>query len=221
MVSATKRAAIFLALGAFTIGAAAVWAGPQDAKGKGEKKDGHAEVHCPVMAKDPIDLKVFTRYQGKRVYFCCKDCVGEFEKDPTKFADAVRAQWKAMPTMRVQTKCPVTGGKIDMKVFHAAAVEDIYFADKDALAKYEKDPAAYAKALDDSFTYQTTCPVSGKDIKTDKFVEDGGKKVYFCCDGCPAAFKKDSAKYSKMAEEQIAKNKAAFAKHGDAMKEKP
>ncbi len=221
MLSKTKRAAIFVALSAFSIGAAAVWAGPQDAKGKDDMKQPHADVLCPVMGKDPIDLKVFTHYQGKRVYFCCKDCIGEFEKDPTKYMSAVRAQWKAMPLMRVQTKCPVTGGAIDSKVFHAGAVEDIYFANKDALAKYEKDPKSYEKALDDSFTYQTTCPVSGKDIAPDKFVEDGGKKIYFCCGACPAAFKKDSAKYSKIAAEEIAKNKAAYAKHAEAMKEKP
>lgn len=218
MTSIAKKAAMFVALGAFTLGAAGVWADQHDDKDKADKKSAHGDVLCPVMGKESIDLTVYTRYEGKRVYFCCKDCIGEFEKSPSKFMDATKAQWKAMPAMRVQTKCPVTGGKIDAKVFHATALEDIYFADKAALGKYEKDMATYEKKLDECFTYQTTCPVSGKAIDASKVAEEGGRKVYFCCNGCPAAFKKDSAKYIKIADEQIAKNKEAFAKHDAATK---
>ncbi len=45
------------------------------------------------------------------------------------------------------------------------------------------------------FTLQTACPVSGKAIKTDVSVEYKGKKVYFCCPNCPAAFNKDPEKF--------------------------
>jgi YHS domain-containing protein len=39
---------------------------------------------CPVTG-DPIDKNVFVEYQGKKVYFCCSDCKGEFEKNPEKY----------------------------------------------------------------------------------------------------------------------------------------
>jgi YHS domain-containing protein len=42
---------------------------------------------------------------------------------------------------------------------------------------------------------QTTCPVMGNPIDKNIFIEYQGKKVYFCCNGCPDVFKADPAKY--------------------------
>ena len=42
---------------------------------------------------------------------------------------------------------------------------------------------------------QTTCPVMGGAIDKNIFVEYKGKKVYFCCKGCVAAFQKEPEKY--------------------------
>jgi YHS domain-containing protein len=42
---------------------------------------------------------------------------------------------------------------------------------------------------------QTTCPVMGNPINKNIFVEYQGKKVYFCCNGCPDIFKADPEKY--------------------------
>ena len=42
---------------------------------------------------------------------------------------------------------------------------------------------------------QTVCPVMGGVVNTNLFADFGGKRVYFCCAGCPAQFKKDPAKY--------------------------
>ena len=39
---------------------------------------------CPVMG-GAIDKNVFVEYQGKKVYFCCTQCKGEFEKNPEKY----------------------------------------------------------------------------------------------------------------------------------------
>lgn len=40
---------------------------------------------CPVMAGNPIDKNIFVEYKGKKVYFCCKGCVADFNKDPEKY----------------------------------------------------------------------------------------------------------------------------------------
>jgi len=42
---------------------------------------------------------------------------------------------------------------------------------------------------------QTTCPISGDKIDKNVFVEYKGKKVYFCCAQCKAAFEKEPEKY--------------------------
>ncbi len=42
---------------------------------------------------------------------------------------------------------------------------------------------------------QTTCPVMGGPVNKAIFVEYQGKKVYFCCKGCPETFKADPKKY--------------------------
>ena len=43
---------------------------------------------------------------------------------------------------------------------------------------------------------QTTCPVmDGNKIDKNVFVEYKGKKVYFCCAQCKAAFEKEPEKY--------------------------
>jgi len=42
-----------------------------------------AQTTCPVMG-NKIDKNVYTDYEGKRVYFCCPDCIATFKKDPAK-----------------------------------------------------------------------------------------------------------------------------------------
>jgi YHS domain-containing protein len=42
------------------------------------------QTTCPVMG-NPIDPNVFVEYQGKKVYFCCKQCISEFQKEPEKY----------------------------------------------------------------------------------------------------------------------------------------
>jgi len=48
------------------------------------------------------------------------------------------------------------------------------------------------------------CPVSGKPVNPEAFVEYNGGKVYFCCNNCPKAFQKNPAKYEAKANHQLA-----------------
>lgn len=41
---------------------------------------------CPVM-EGQINKELFTEYEGKKVYFCCPGCKGQFEKEPEKYLD--------------------------------------------------------------------------------------------------------------------------------------
>jgi YHS domain-containing protein len=51
--------------------------------------------------------------------------------------------------------------------------------------------------------YEPKCPISGKAAVKEAAVDYKGGKVYFCCEGCPAAFKKDPAKFAAKANEQL------------------
>jgi len=44
-----------------------------------------AQTTCPIMGS-PIKESVFTVYEGKKVFFCCKGCDKAFNKNPEKFA---------------------------------------------------------------------------------------------------------------------------------------
>ena len=49
-----------------------------------------AQTKCPVMGGD-INKEVYSDYEGKRVYFCCENCKGEFAKDPAKYIEKLEA----------------------------------------------------------------------------------------------------------------------------------
>ncbi len=44
------------------------------------------QTGCPVLG-GPVDKNVYTDYQGKKVYFCCKQCLAAFNADPNKYVD--------------------------------------------------------------------------------------------------------------------------------------
>ena len=47
---------------------------------------------------------------------------------------------------------------------------------------------------------QTLCPVLGGNVNKQVYADYQGKRVYFCCSGCDAEFKKDPEKYMKKIE---------------------
>lgn len=47
---------------------------------------------------------------------------------------------------------------------------------------------------------QTVCPVLGGNIDKKVYIDYQGKRIYFCCTGCDAEFKKDPEKYMKKIE---------------------
>lgn len=42
----------------------------------------NVQKSCPISG-DKIDSTIHIDYQGRRIYFCCKKCVMDFEKSPT------------------------------------------------------------------------------------------------------------------------------------------
>lgn len=52
------------------------------------------EVHCAVMAKNPVNIaeatktKMYADHKGNRYFFCCAGCPEAFKKNPEKYAKA-------------------------------------------------------------------------------------------------------------------------------------
>ena len=40
------------------------------------------QTTCPVSGEKLENKSIFVDYQGRRIYFCCKKCVADFDKDP-------------------------------------------------------------------------------------------------------------------------------------------
>jgi len=52
---------------------------------------GKAQTTCPVMPGNPIDKALFVDANGKRIYVCCKGCLGAVRKDPKKYIQQLEA----------------------------------------------------------------------------------------------------------------------------------
>ena len=45
----------------------------------------NVQTTCPVSGEKLENKSIFVDYQGRRIDFCCKKCVADFEKDPKKY----------------------------------------------------------------------------------------------------------------------------------------
>ena len=72
--------ALILALTLTVFAAGSLWAA-----------EAKPQATCPVLAGN-IDKNVYADYKGKRIYFCCKGCDAEFNKDPGKYLKKLEEQ---------------------------------------------------------------------------------------------------------------------------------
>lgn len=69
-------------------------------------------------------------------------------------------------------------------------------------------PAPATPAPAPAVKQQTNCPIMGGAVNKSVYADFDGKRVYFCCSGCPATFNKDPAKYiAKMEKDGITLDK--------------
>jgi YHS domain-containing protein len=94
-----------------------------------------------------------------------------------------------------QTVCPIMGGKIDKEVYLDYQGQRVYFCCPGCKPKFLEDPEISMKKFEEQAilleSVQTACPVSGEPINKDVYTDYKGRRVYFCCKGCQAPFKKD------------------------------
>lgn len=153
---------------------------------------------CPVSGQPAVEDS-YVEYQGKKLYFCCDNCPKAYAEDPEKFA--VKANYQLLETGQiVQVACPLTGRDVNPDTAIEVAGVTVSFCCENCQGKAQKAAGDEQLALvfadlSKGFTLQTTCPVSDKPIDPTASVEHEGKKVYFCCENCPAAFQADPEKY--------------------------
>lgn len=153
-----------------------------------------------VVSGAPAKEANSVEYKGKKVYFCCQNCPKAFNADPEKFATKAAAQLLATKQI-VQVGCPISGKACNAEQTVAVGDTKVAFCCGNCKAKAEKASGDEVLALifgdlAKGFTLQTMCPLSNKPIDAAVSVEHDGKKVFFCCEGCPSAFEKDPAKYT-------------------------
>ncbi len=72
-----------------------------------DEKEGAFKPKCPVSGRPAIESEAVA-YKGGKVYFCCPNCPGAFEKDTAKFA--AKANHQLVGTKQaVEKKCPLAG----------------------------------------------------------------------------------------------------------------
>ncbi len=119
---------------------------------------------------------------------------------------------------KVQTICPVMGGKINKEIYADYQGERIYFCCKGCVDEFLQNPGKYVKKLKDqgitlektplplptekSPKPQTKCPVMGGKINKEIYTDYEGNRIYFCCHGCVEKFKADPDMYMKIMEEE-------------------
>jgi YHS domain-containing protein len=154
---------------------------------------------CPVSG-GPAKEDVKSDYKGKTLHFCCEGCPDAVKGDPAKFASKINHQLLVTGQI-VQVGCPFSGGKVNPDTMVEFSDAKVGFCCEKCQAKFEKASDAeklemvFAK-LGKGFTMQDKCPVSGKPINVAQKIEHEGKDVFFCCGGCPAAFKAAPDKFA-------------------------
>ncbi|MFC1498386.1 hypothetical protein ACFLS1_07965 [Verrucomicrobiota bacterium] len=103
------------------------------------------QTTCPVMG-GKIDKKQYVDHDGKRIYICCAGCLAPLKKDPAKYIK--KLEDAGVTLAKVQTKCPVMGGKIDKKQYVDHNGKRIYICCAGCLTPLKKDPAKYIKKLE-------------------------------------------------------------------------
>ena len=198
-------------LGALAVAglASSLWVASTVGDEKAEKK---FEVNC-LVSGSPAKKENVVKYMGKEVYFCCENCPKAFKADTKKF-DA-KAKLQMLETAQItQVGCPISGKAIDENVTLDIGKAKVAFCCdkcKAEVAQADDKAKAVFGNFDKGFTLQTSCPISGKPLNAAQVVEHKGKKVYFCCPACPAAFTNDPEKYLAKLP-QFAKEEAKDAK---------
>ena len=105
-----------------------------------DEKEKDVELKCVVSGK-AVDKANAVAYKKGEVYFCCQNCPKAFEKDTAKFATKANHQL-VLTEQYEQTKCPITGQKLNPE-------QHVTVADVDLEATLDKRLSGRNHVFDD------------------------------------------------------------------------
>jgi YHS domain-containing protein len=98
---------------------------------------------------------VIYEHEGREIRFCCKGCIGQFEKDPEKYLKKMDEAIieKELPDYPIET-CVVMGQKFGTgkkaPIEHVHDNHLVRFCCQQCVETFEKDPEKYLKKLDEA-----------------------------------------------------------------------
>ena len=95
------------------------------------------DVKCVLNPKSAAKASTAVDYKGKKVFFCCKNCSGKFDKEPAKYAVAANAQLVKTKQAK-QVKCPISGHDIDKDQKAKVDGIDVFFCCSNCQGKVSK-----------------------------------------------------------------------------------
>ncbi len=162
-----------------------------------------SKVLCPVMG-EPANLLSHADLPDGPVYVCCKGCIKKIEENPSKYAKQIAAQRAVVAKLpKIQVACPISGEPADPEITVEHKGEKVAFCCGGCAKKFKAKPERFKAKLAAAYTYQTKCPVMGKDINPKSFTTlKSGEKIYYCCPGCDGKLRGNPDKYAEALEAQ-------------------
>jgi len=103
------------------------------------------QTTCPVMG-GKINKDLYVDHDGRRIYVCCKGCIAAVKKEPAKYIKVLES--KGETVAKLQTTCPVMGGKINKKQYVDAKGKRIYVCCPGCIGKIKAAPEKYIQKLE-------------------------------------------------------------------------
>jgi hypothetical protein len=163
-----KTAAVTVLAGILIAGAA--WAEEGHKQHAKEAKEAKIipQATCPIMG-GKVNKDLFVDQGGQRIYVCCKGCLAPVQKDFAKFAKKIETAGETIT--KIQTTCPVMGGKINKAQYADVKGKRIYVCCPGCIGKITSDPDTYIKKLEKAGVTLDETPKPPK-----KKAEHGGHK---------------------------------------------
>lgn len=114
---------------------------------------------------------------------------------PAALTDEKKPEEKMAVTNK---ECPVSGGKVNPQYRTEYNGQYVYVCCQGCLDEFKKDPEKFVAKMSkedrEAIKTNALCPMSKEAITSrDFWVEENGRKVYFCCAGCKASYEKKMA----------------------------
>lgn len=105
------------------------------------------QIKCPLTGK-ALNPKAFVEKDGAKTFFCSRNCLEMYEKDPAKYVAALADCYT------YQTQCPVSGKAIDPAMFiDLKSGQRIYFCCDKCEKPFLAEPGKFVASLEEQGTH--------------------------------------------------------------------